>query len=310
MKAIDINSLEIFKTNRYFPTEIGMVSDNAYLSIVATNKCQCNCAYCINSETDRTLSIQVDKAIANIKKLVAKYGVKEAIILGGEPTLHPDIIGLVKRLRHESGLKMIRLTTNGIRLKNERFLHELIDFTDGIQGINISCHNEDFMPYDELNQICKNIKDINPLIKIRINSNIWKGNLDNVCDFLSHYEILHDNIDEMRVSNIIPKDSFSVNLENKGLDMILTDSQYEKIFTDIIESCSDVSPIVNYKTLGFVKYVLIPIDKPIIINWNIGSTVSEQICENDIKNREINTFKCLVSGDVSLSWNESNKIML
>lgn len=310
MKAIDINSLEIFKTNRYFPTEIGMVSDNAYLSIVATNKCQCNCAYCINSETDRTLSIPVDKAIANIKKLVAKYGVKEAIILGGEPTLHPDIIGLVKRLRHESGLKMIRLTTNGIRLKNEKFLHELIDFTDGIQGINISCHNEDFMPYDELNRICKNIKGINPLIKIRINSNIWKGNLDNVYDFFSHYEILHDNIDEIRVSNIIPKDSFSVNLENKGLDMILTDSQYEKIFKDIIACCPGVSPIVNYKTLGFVKYVLIPLDKPIIINWNIGSTVSEQVCENDIKNREINTFKCLVSGDISLSWNESNKIML
>lgn len=268
MKAIDINSLEIFKTNRYYPTEIGMVSDNAYLSIVATNKCQCNCAYCINSETDHRLNLPIDKAVINIAKLVEKYGVKEAIILGGEPTLHPDIIGLVKRLRHESGLKMIRLTTNGIKLKNEQFLHELIDFTDGIQGINISCHNEDFMSYNELKLICKNIKDINPSIKIRINSNIWKENLDNVRDFLFHYKILHDNIDEMRVSNIIPKDSFSVNPTNKGLDMILTDSQYEKIFTDIIACCPNVSPIVNYKTLGFVKYVLIPLDKPIIINWN------------------------------------------
>lgn len=193
MKEIDINSLEIFKTNRYYPTEIGMVSDNAYLSIVATNKCQCNCAYCINSETDRTLSIPVHKAIANIKKLVAKYGVKEAIILGGEPTLHPNIIGLVKRLRHESGLKMIRLTTNGIKLKNEQFLHELIDFTDGIQGINISCHNEDFMSYDELKLICKNIKDINPSIKIRINSNIWKENLVEIKFLLKEIRLILKN---------------------------------------------------------------------------------------------------------------------
>lgn len=307
---IDIQSLEIFKTNRYFPTEIGMVSDNAYLSIVATNKCQCNCAYCINSETDQRLSLPTDKAIGNIQKLVEKYGVKEAIILGGEPTLHPDIIGFVRRMRHDSGLNMIRLTTNGIRLKNDQFLRDLIDPIDGIQGINISCHNEDFMPYDELIQICKHIKSINPGIKIRINTNIWKGNLDNWIDFSRHYSILHHHIDEMRVSNIIPKDDFSVNSKNKGIDMILPDYMYERIFNGIINHFPSVSPIVNYKTIGFVKYILLPLRCPIIINWNIGSTVSEQICENDINNREINTFKCLVSGNISLSWNENNVIEL
>lgn len=307
---IDVNSLEIFKTNRYLPTEIGLVSDNAYLSIVATNNCQCNCPYCINSETDRKLSLPTDKAIANIKKLVQKYGVKEAIILGGEPTLHPDIIGLVRRLRHESGLKMIRLTSNGIKLKNEQFLRTLIDPIDGIQGLNISCHNEDFMPYDDLIQICKNIRSINPAIKIRINTNIWNGNLDNWRDFSHHYSILHNHIDEMRVSNIIPKDDFSVNSENKGLDMILPDDMYGRIFNGIIKQFAGVSPIVNYKTLGFVKYVLLPLPTPIIINWNIGSTVSEQICENDIKNRQINTFKCLVSGNISLSWTENNTLIL
>lgn len=45
MSIIKIDSLEIFKQNRYYPTDIGLVSDNAYLSIVVTNKCQCNCAY-------------------------------------------------------------------------------------------------------------------------------------------------------------------------------------------------------------------------------------------------------------------------
>lgn len=308
---IDINSLEIFRTNQYFPTEIGMVSDNAYLSIIATNKCQCACPYCINSETDHRLSLPIDKAVGNICKLVDKYGVKEAIILGGEPTLHPNIIELVKRLRYGSGLKMIRLTTNGIKLKNEQFLRELINPITGIQGINISCHNEDFMSYDELIQICKNIKSINSAIKIRINTNIWEGNLDNIDDFKFHYARLYPYIDEMRVSNIIPKDSFSVNPINKGTDMILSDEDYKGIFNEIIEWASNhVVPIVNEKTLGFVKYILLPLPKPIIINWNIGSTVSEQICENDIKNREINTFKCLVNGEISLSWNENNIINL
>lgn len=63
-------------------------------------------------------------------------------------------------------------------------------------------------------------------------------------------------------------------------------------------------------TLGFVRYLLIPTKCPIIINWNLGSKVSDQVCENDIRNRKINTFKCLVSGDISLSWNKNNILNL
>lgn len=48
---------------------------------------------------------------------------------------------------------------------------------------------------------------------------------------------------------------------------------------------------------------------PIIINWNLNSDVSLQACEN-ISNKKINTFKCLVSGDISLSWNKKNIITI
>lgn len=312
MKTINVNSLEIFKTNNYLSTSIGKVSDNAYLSIIATNNCQCKCAYCINSETDHRLNLPVDKAITNIKKLINKYSVKEAIILGGEPLLHPNIIELVKRLRNETGLQMIRLTTNGIKLiSNKEFIKQLFDKDNGLQGINISCHNEDFMSYEKLHEICCNIKEVNPNIKIRINSNIWKGNLDTLDKILYHISIISKFSDEMRISNVIPKDDFSVNSVNKGLDMILPDEEYKKIFTNLIDHYSThLTPIENEKTLGFVRYILIPAKFPIIVNWNIGSTVSEQVCENNIKNREINTFKCLVNGEISLSWNEHNIINL
>ena len=72
MSIIKIDSLEIFKQNRYYPTDIGLVSDNAYLSIVVTNKCRCNCPYCINSETDRSLDLPCGKALGNIRYLVEK----------------------------------------------------------------------------------------------------------------------------------------------------------------------------------------------------------------------------------------------
>ena len=85
MRTIQKDSLEIFKTNIYIPTDIGLVSNNAYLSVVATNKCNRNCPYCINGDTDHTLSIPVRKMTKNVSELVNRYGVKEAIILGGEP---------------------------------------------------------------------------------------------------------------------------------------------------------------------------------------------------------------------------------
>lgn len=91
--------------------------------------------------------------------------------------------------------------------------------------------------------------------------------------------------------------------------MALSNEKYESLFTDFIKQYKDRYTIFENKgTLGFVRYLLIPTKVPIIINWNIGSMVSDQICENDIENRKINTFKCLVNGDISLSWNTKNVI--
>lgn len=70
---VETNSLEIFKQNVYYPNKIGMVSNNAYLSIVATNKCQCSCPYCINSETDHNLNLPIEKAVDNISKLLFTF---------------------------------------------------------------------------------------------------------------------------------------------------------------------------------------------------------------------------------------------
>ena len=314
-KSIKTDSLEIFKQNEYFLTDIGYVSNNAYLSIVATNRCQCNCPYCINSETDRRLEMPLNKALTNIKKLVAKYHVKEAIILGGEPLLYSEITELISSLKTVCGLKVVRLTTNGIRLvkpdgtPDQDFISALCDA--GLDGINISFHNEDFITWDQLALVYDSFHARG--IKVRANTNIWRGNNDK--QYLPFIWKLQQYCDEIRVSNIIPKDDFSVNPSNndEGQNMILSNREYENIFSFILNWYAlhkDVAIFENEKTLGFVRYFLIATDKPIIINWNIGSTVSDQVCENSLGERQINTFKCLVSGEISLSWNNNNILKL
>lgn len=306
---INSSSLEVFKTNFYTPHEIGNVSNNAYLSIVTTNACQRKCQYCINSETDSGLELPIDAATKNIKALVDKYAVKEAILLGGEPTLHSNLFELLKQLRVNTGLSMIRLTTNGIALKDSGFVYRLVNKDYGIQGINISYHNEDFVTLSELEGIVRSIKNMNPDIKVRINTNIWTGNNDNLPELLVFLDRL-SFVDEIRISNLIPKDSFSVNAANSTF-MGLSIDDYNNLFQQLCAHYSNnVTLIENEKTLGFVRYVLIPKKVPLIINWNTQSTVSEQVCENDYSKRQINTFKCLVDGRISLSWNENNVITL
>ena len=303
---IKTDSLEIFKQNEYRQTDIGYVSNNAYSSIVATNNCQRNCFYCINSHTDKALELPIDKAIENIQKVVNKYGIKEAVILGGEPLLHKDIISLCEKVK-QTGIQKLYLTTNGIRLVNNE---ALIDgLSKYLTGINISFHNEDFISFTKLKEIYELCHEFG--IKVRINTNIWRGNHDTLKSLLDFLSLISTACDEIRVSNLIVKDSFSVNEINSDTSLILSNEEYENLFTKYLSYESRIHSIfVNEKTLGFVKYYLIPSKVPVILNWNIGSTVSEQVCENDTKRKEINTFKCLVNGEISLSWNTNNILKL
>lgn len=312
MKLIDVRSLEIFKQNVYeYISGLGLVSNNAYLSVVMTNNCQRNCVYCINSETDKSLDLPLDKAMDNIVSLCIKVpDLKEVILLGGEPTMHPDLLEFIKRLRTETDLT-IRLTSNGIKLKDSEFLHKLIDPEYGVHGLNISFHDDGFKLFNknDMMHVYQDIKKFNSEIKVRMNTNVWKYNLDSVADLTEFILSMSAHCDEMRISNIIPKDSFSVNSKNNEF-IGLSDEEYNKLFTDLCEyyNRQRLALFENKETLGFVRYVLIPLDTPVIINWNIGSKVCDQVCENNINDRKINTFKCLVSGDISLSWNKDNII--
>ena len=308
---IRTDSLEIFKQNEYTLTDIGYVSNNAYLSIVATNKCQRNCFYCINSHTDKTLELPIDKAIKNIKRAVEKYHIREAVILGGEPLMHSDILELCHRVKR-AGIRKLFLTTNGIKLSNNDLLID--GLSDYLAGINISYHNDDFITFAELERIYREFHEHG--VKVRINTNIWRGNHDTFDSMTKFVRMLtRDSFlqvcDEVRVSNLIPKDSFSVNDINNDTSRILSNEEYENLFTKYLAFEGMTNAIfVNPKALGFVRYYLIPSTVPVILNWNIGSTVSDQVCENDVENRQINTFKCLVNGEISLSWNTNNVLKL
>lgn len=312
---ISNNSLEALRNCHYIPntTLNALVSDNLYLSVVATNACQCNCAYCINSLTDKSLSLPIDKAKENITKAVAKFGIKEAVILGGEPTIYPHLFELIQFLKETCKLRRVGITTNGIALKDEAFLIRLVQTR--IDFLNLSFHDDgEFLTVHELKNIYNTFKAFaTSTQKLRINTNIWRGNHDTPSSLINFLEYISAYCDEIRVSNIIRKDAFSVNPQAvaEAEPMYMTDAAYTELFRQIINHyAEDYTIIHNPAALGFVHYYLIPRRTPIIINWNIDSKVSEQVCENNLGENKIHTIKCLVTGDISLSWNEHNIVRL
>lgn len=311
MLTFSPNELEVLREPKYaFNATLNRnINEDAYLSIVVTNRCNRNCSYCINSLTDGISDLPISKALENIRKLKKIQDVKEVVLLGGEPTLHKDICSLISGL-HDIGFRKIIMTTNAVfYLSNKEYFSFITSLFDaGLTNLNISWHGEDnFLPYKDLKSLARTCKRISSSSKIRVNSNIYKDNLDTIDKISDHIlKLSNIEIDEIRLSNLIHKDSFSVNSENKAQDIILPIDTYFDIFNNIRWYYDQYMQIRNKNTLGFMNYTLIGSNPVIILNQNIDSKVSCQ-CENS---NNINIFKCLVTGDISLSWNKNNIIEL
>ena len=114
---ISNTELEALRECRYNQYDIGMVSDRAYLSIVMTNDCNKNCFYCINSATDRSLQLPVDKAIENIRSVVAKYGIrvntgKDRFPEEVKKQCSPEIIKEIDEIDRNNYINKITLSKN------------------------------------------------------------------------------------------------------------------------------------------------------------------------------------------------------
>lgn len=309
-----LNDLEVLKQNdEYIFNDIirRPINTKCYMSIVVTNRCNKKCPYCINSMTDGSSILPTIKGLENARKAHELLGINECVILGGEPTIYPNLMELIDGLSN-IGFNKVVMTTNGIAL-NEEYVKDLINV--GLTHLNVSVHNDNgkfsTIGLDKMQQIYNWVKATNDKVPVRVNTNVWKGNhdtLESLVDWLNALQCMSNTI---RVSNIIKKDDFSVNPGNdeKTFEMMHTDEYYNQLFDQLISYYGENYSLINNPTaLGFVDYTLIPTKSAIIINRNIDSAVSKQVCENE--EVRVNTVKLLVNGELSLSWNTGNIIKL
>ena len=316
-----IDDYEIFRygENVYAPYDNDgrtfNLNKSPYLDIVLTDRCNSNCGFCIADLIHKKLDIDFDVLKEKVLFAIENLNVKEVLVLGGEPTVSPILLDVLDWLGG-LGLNKIVMTTNGLALKKDKVLLDELSYSS-LTNVNLS-----LMSFRENEQLSisgrtkgiLSMEDVYNMyfmfnsreIGFRINTNVFSGNNDTSDKCLDFYNAAAPCCDSMKFSPLFAVDEFSViNTKTEWVRQhIMSPGQYRTLFEEIERMFSlngTISVIENQRQFGFVKNSMIPLRKPLILNWNFGeyTGMAQRVKENN----EINNIKLLPNGELSLSWN-------
>ena len=119
------------------------------LRVSVTDKCNFRCTYCMPAEGLEWLPKQEVLTFEEIERLVrvlARMGVREVRLTGGEPLVRRDLPELVRMLAAVPGVDDLSLTTNGVLL--DRLAGPLV--AAGLKRINVSLDSLSHVRFTEL----------------------------------------------------------------------------------------------------------------------------------------------------------------
>jgi GTP 3',8-cyclase len=117
--------------------------------VSVTDKCNFRCTYCMPAEGLEWLGraeILSFEEIARLVGVLARLGVDEVRLTGGEPLVRRDVPVLVGMLARIKGVRDLSLTTNGVLL--DRFAAPLVDA--GLRRINVSLDSLNHVRFAEI----------------------------------------------------------------------------------------------------------------------------------------------------------------
>lgn len=89
------------------------------LRISVTDRCNLRCTYCLPRAVrfGSTAELLSFDDIVRVVRAACRLGIAHVRLTGGEPLVRPDIPELVARLKRETGVREVALTTNGVLLE-------------------------------------------------------------------------------------------------------------------------------------------------------------------------------------------------
>jgi GTP 3',8-cyclase len=119
------------------------------LRVSVTDKCNFRCRYCMPAEglewLDREEVLSFEE-IARLVRVLARMGVEEVRLTGGEPLVRRDLPVLVEMLGGTPGVQDLSLTTNGVLL--DRFTAPLVEA--GLRRLNVSLDSLSHVRFAEI----------------------------------------------------------------------------------------------------------------------------------------------------------------
>lgn len=95
-----------------------------YMNLIVTHSCNKKCKFCIDSYVGENSFISIESVRKSLY-FAKNKGVKDILVIGGEPTLHPDIVEICKMIKL-FGFRCI-LTTNYTLPDVVRSLDAIVD---------------------------------------------------------------------------------------------------------------------------------------------------------------------------------------
>jgi cyclic pyranopterin phosphate synthase len=162
-----------------------------YLRISITDRCNFRCMYCMPLEGLQWLprkDLLTYEEITGVVRQLAPLGLRRLRITGGEPTIRPDLVALVRMLKSVEGIEDIALSTNGVKMPELAAPLKAA----GLDRINMSA---DSLQPDRIAKIARRNLGFDPIVgaeaaqaaglgPIKINVVVMKGiNDDEIEDF-------------------------------------------------------------------------------------------------------------------------------
>lgn len=155
-----------------------------------THNCNLTCESCSDfTNVGHSKMLSIDECKMWMSNWNERIEPEEFIIIGGEPTLHKNLIDIIFLSKKMWKNSKIKLTTNGFFLHNHPELPKVLKECDAILSISIHDNSEDYLKKIENNlRMCKEWKEKYDL-KIKLDKSfedwkiIYKGYGQNITPF-------------------------------------------------------------------------------------------------------------------------------
>ena len=241
-----------------------LVSNELFLDLIFTEKCNCNCKFCI-AKTPEYAERKLEEWKKNLKRTLKLFDVHNIIILGGEATIDPLFfkkVNYLETLLPETRVDNVILTTNGIMFRNESFLQGVVNSC--INTVNLSYMNYDKKKNDDVmrgntltKEEVKHVYDIFVAagMTMRLNVNVWKNNVDTVEELNNFVDYFNGCATAIKFSPLMNAHMFGVvdDVEKFTADNELSHEQIRSLYdafavdNDVVRKNDGVFGLVDYK---------------------------------------------------------------